>query len=101
MVTVNGTTNSPSAVACYVSIPPGSYDIQDGGMAATQALVINVQISVDNTNFLTVATWTPPTTNATSWKFNPSYATQPIYLRSQIVTTGAIPVGVLFNNPNL
>ncbi len=92
---VNGTTNSPSITNTTVTLQPGSFLISNGGLSNTNALRVNLQVSVDNTNFVNVATYGPSSTNATTDAFNPSYTNQTIYIRAQVVTTNAVNVGVI------
>jgi hypothetical protein len=96
LVTVNGTSNSVSVAAGSFALPSGYFFIQNGGLASTQALTVNIQASMDNTNFVTVAVYTPSATNATTDRFTPSYAVQTIYFRAQAVTTNAVGLGGTF-----
>ena len=96
---VNGTSNSISLNIGNVYPPRGTFGFANGGVITTNVLTINVQLSVDNTNFLTVATYNPTSTNSvgitnTSEAFTPSYSGIPIYLRAQVITTGGTNVSV-------
>jgi hypothetical protein len=92
-----GTNNSVSAVAGSFLPPGGYFLIQNGGLASTNALVVNIQASIDNTNFVTIAVYTPSKTNATTDVFAPSYSSVPIYFRAQAVTTNTVLLGGSFN----
>lgn len=96
MAGVNGTSNSPSILIGQVYPPRGTFYIQNGGIIATNAFLINVQMSIDGTNFFTVSTYYPNTnsvgvTNYTD-TFSPAYSGIPIYLRAQAVTVGGTNV---------
>ena len=94
LVPVNNTTsNSASLLIGTFNMPAGTFLIQNGGLTATNALRVNVQLSVDNTNWLTVSTYWPSATNATTETYIPSYAAQSIYIRAQAVTTNSVNVG--------
>ena len=94
LVTVNNATSNSTALAVGTfSVPQGRFYIQNGGLTATNALRVNVQVSVDNTNFVTVATYWPSVTNAVTDSFSPAYSPQTIYLRAQAVTTNSVQVG--------
>ncbi len=98
MATVNGTSNSVSMVMGTMSLPPGFVVVNNGGLNNTNDLTVRAQISLDDTNFVTVSTWQPTTTNAGSAVFAPMYAAQTLRIRIQVVTTNAINVGVLYQN---
>ena len=96
LASVNGTTNTVGTAAGTFTLPGGYFLIQNGGISTTGALTANVQASFDNTNFTTVATYTPSATNATTDKFVPVFSPQTVYYRVQIVTTNAVNVGATF-----
>ena len=98
MATINNTTsNSVSVAAGTLTLPGGYFLIQNGGLTATNALVVNAQFSTDNTNFTTVATYYPTATNATTDKFFVSSAgLQTVYFRLSVVTTNSVQVGATF-----
>jgi hypothetical protein len=94
LVTVNNATSNTVSVAVGTfTLPYGTVYIQNGGLTATNALQVNIQASMDNTNFVTVATYWPSRTNATTETFVPSYGVQTIYLRGQVITTNSVQVG--------
>lgn len=97
LVTVDNTTsNSVGFAAGSCRLPAGSFLVQNGGLTETNALVVNIQASIDNTNWLTVATYYPAATNATTEVYAPSYSAQTIYLRAQAVTTNSVDVGLSY-----
>jgi len=95
LATVNNTTSNSTGLAISTLSGSGSIYVQNGGLTATNALRVNVQLSVDNTNFVTVATYWPAATNATTELYYPSFST-PLYLRTQAVTTNNVTVGVVY-----
>ena len=94
LATVDNTTeNSPALAVGGFSLPRGVFLISHGTLTETNALRINIQVSLDGSNFITAATWWPARTNAWSVNFSPNYAAQTIWLRAQAVTTNAVQVG--------
>jgi hypothetical protein len=93
--TVNNTTSNSTGLAVGTYSGSGTFYIQNAGLTATNALKVNVQISADNTNFLTVATYWPAATNATVESYYPSFSA-PLYVRAQVVTTNSVSVGVVY-----
>ena len=99
MVTVDNTTSNTAAITLGTfAYPRGTFYIQNGGLTATGALVINIQASVDDTNFITIATYRPAATNATTETYSPAYAAQTIYLRASVVTTNSVQVGGVYQS---
>jgi len=97
LVSVSNTTSNSAALAVgSFAVPQGRFFVSNGGLTATNALHVNVQVSVDGTNFVTVATYWPSSTNAVTDSFSPGYAAQTIYLRTQAVTTNAVSVGTTY-----
>ena len=95
MVNVNGVSNSPPVTVGTFTIPGGYFLISNGGLTATNALTATVQASIDGTNYVNVAGYTFPTTNATTAQVLPSYPVQYIYLRLQVAATNTL-VGATF-----
>lgn len=93
LVTVNNTTNNTAAISLgtYSPFRPVFY-VQNAGLTATNALRVNVQLSIDATNWLTLATYWPAATNATNEAFSPTLSPT-FYLRSQVITTNSVQVG--------
>lgn len=98
LVTVNGTTNTSTIAVGGVTYPGGWYTIQHGGITATGALTLTAQMSFDQTNYYSVATWTPAVTNAGTYTWLPSFGTQAVYMRVQAVTTNEVSLGSTFHN---
>lgn len=98
MASVDGTSNSVATAIGTVAYPRGTFLIQHGGLASTNALLVHVQMSLDNTNFVTVATYGPSATNATTETFSPAYSAATVYMRVQAVTTNAVDVGTTYQN---
>lgn len=95
---VNGTSNTPSINAGTASLPRGNFIFQNGGLASTNALLVNVQVSIDNTNFVTIGTYIPTVTNAVSDSYTPGYTNQTIYVRAQIITTNSVSISGNYGN---
>jgi hypothetical protein len=97
--TVNGTAFSLGGI----SIPTRQHLIQNTGITGpsngTNALVVNVQLSMDGSNWVTVSTYRPTTTNATVDLFAPSTHDIACYMRAQAVTTNTVTVGVTTIKP--
>jgi hypothetical protein len=103
----NGTNAGGVYYVSNVIVPLQSWLIQSLGITnvgsgsyttngITNVLRVNLQWSVDpaNSNWVTIGSWTPSTTNATveSWNTNIGYLALPI--RAQIVTTNTIGASV-------
>jgi hypothetical protein len=95
LIQVNNTTsNLTSQTVGSFAIPPGTWNLTHGGLnTGTNALASNLQISIDNTNFITVATLYPTATNAGTYALQPTYGLQPLYFRVQFVTTSNVYAG--------
>ena len=96
MTTVNGTTNTAGTLIGSVYPPRGTFSIQNGGLSSTNELTVNVQLSIDGTNYFTVGTYIPSATNATTEAYTPTFTGVSIYMRAQVVTTGAVQVGGVY-----
>ena len=98
LTAVNGTAVTPSYYIGMVYPPAGIATIQNGGVVGTNAFVVNIQLSIDNTNFFTVKTYGPGTNSIASYSTNtaesfPTATTGlPIYIRGQAVTLGGTNV---------
>lgn len=97
-VTVNGTFNSSQVTIAGASVPQGTLYVYNGGLASTNALIAYRQVSLDGTNFVTVATYNPTATNSTTDTWSAANTNLNIYSRVQIVTTNAVSVGVTLQN---
>ena len=93
LATVNNTTSNSVAVAVGTfSIPRVTLAVQNGALTSTNALRINVQLTTDGTNYVTIASGWPSSTNAGSWTLSPTFTNQTISLRIQTVTTNSVTV---------
>ena len=93
----NTTTNSPSFQIGTYSLPNGTMTIQSAGLTATNTAPFNVQVSVDNTNFLTLLSYNLPATNAGTYTFNPAFIPSPLYLRVSETTTANVTNSVTYS----
>lgn len=91
----NYTASAPSPF----SMKPQTFLIQHGGIPTTNTLTVNIQLSVDKTNFFTVATYRPSITNAGLYTYTPRISTNRFYIRASVVTTNATSVGVTATAP--
>jgi len=100
---VNGTNNGGTFAVSNVYFPPQNFLFQIGAISnawfsgVTNIVAINFQISVDaaNTNWLTLATYHPSSTNGITEKFTgPTGAACITTLvgRAQIVTSNSIQI---------
>jgi hypothetical protein len=92
---VNNTTNNGGTVllgTAYIATTP-TFNIQSGGLANTNALVVNIQYGLDTNTFTTVATYRQSVTNAMDGQVTPSGITVNIYARTQVITTNDVSVG--------
>jgi hypothetical protein len=101
LTTNNGNTFSVPGIY----IPPQKFTFQSLGLTnavagsyltngITNQLSINIQVSVDaaNSNWVTLATWTPSSTNAYVDTFNPTFNAITLPMRAQIVTSNSVGV---------
>lgn len=100
---VNNTTNNGGTVligTAYIATTP-TFNIQSGGLANTNALVVYIQYGLDTNTFSTVATYRQATTNAQDGVVTPSGISLSIYARAQVVTTNDVSVGTkaIFTTP--
>jgi hypothetical protein len=108
----NGTNGAGVYYASNVIVPLQKFTIQSLGITnaawsgsyttngITNLLKVNIQYSVDpaNSNWVTLATWAPGTTNATVELFSTNIGYINIPMRAQIVTTNSIGVSI-FTQP--
>jgi hypothetical protein len=98
---VNGTNNGGWITVSNVYIPTKSFLIQYGNITnapaanITNAITVQIQVSVDgaNSNWVTVATYNPSSTNALTEKFVPTLSSITLAMRARIITTNSLPVG--------
>jgi hypothetical protein len=94
LVTVNNTTAYSSTNACFTYSPTlQQFTIPHGALTATNALVLNIQVSTDQVNFTNAFTWYPTTTNAATEYIYAGAVPVTNYFRVQCVTTNSVQVG--------
>ena len=114
LTSVAGTNSGTGVTVSGVHIPAYTFHLQTLGItntpvlvtnvylgvtnvvnAATNAVTCNIQFSLDNTNWIRLATFHPLATNAAIDALYLPSNTLPVYLRSQVITTNALTVGVM------
>ena len=108
LTTNNGNTFSVSGIY----IPSQQFTLQSLGLTnavassyltngITNQLTIYIQVSVDsgNSNWLTLASWSPSTTNAYVDSFKPTFSSITLPMRAQIVTSNSCGVGTFVTQP--
>ena len=96
LTTVNNTTsNSTSVIVSSVTVPSQRLFVSHSGLTSINNLVGYAQVSLDGTNFVTVATYTPSSTNAETESVTMGSSSNAIYLRFSAVTTNSVGVGVI------
>lgn len=93
LVNVNNATSNSAPTTITYNPALSQFNIQNGGLTATNALVVNIQISIDQTNYVTIATYRPSATNATTETFYPGSTPVTVYMRAQAVTTNSVNLG--------
>ena len=94
LVTVNNsTTNSPPTAALAYNPALNQFTITHGSLTATSACQVNFQVTLDQTNYVTVGTWYPQYTNATTEIVNANQYFITNYVRGQCVTTNSVQIG--------
>ena len=94
LVTVNNTTAYSSTNASFSYNPTlQQFTISHGALTATNALVLNIQSSVDQTNFVSSYVWYPTTTNAATEYIYAGSVPVTNYFRVQCTTTNSVQVG--------
>lgn len=76
-----------------LTLNPQTYFIANAGLASTNALLGQLQITVDGTNWTTVATYRPAATNATTETWTPALSGLTPTLRVVLTTTNAVTAG--------
>jgi hypothetical protein len=96
---VNNTTFTSNTNILSQNFPtPQQLSVTHGALASTNDVVIRQQVSVDNTNWITFATLTMPSTNSTTEVIQGYTYPLTNYYRVQIVTTNSQNVGVSYGN---
>lgn len=91
--------NTEVITAAPLTLKPQTFLIQHAGVLSTNTLLVNIQLSFDNTNFYTASTYRTTVTNAGLYTFTPRIATNRFYIRAQVVTTNSTTVGVTATEP--
>ena len=104
---VNGTNNGAAVAVTNVVFPKQEFIFQTLGITnvyggsyltngVTNAIAINLQYSVDaaNSNWITLATWTPDSTNALVEDYATSARRITLSVRAQVITTNALGAAV-------
>jgi len=88
LVTVNNTTSNLTSQAIgHLGFFPGLSYVQHIGLANTNDQVYAWQVSLDQTNYFTVASWRPTVTNATTETVRPTFTNITYYGRITLTTT--------------
>ena len=96
LTTVNNTTsNSTSVIVSSVTVPSQRLFVSHSGLTSINNLVGYAQVSLDGTNFVNIATYTPSSTNAETESVTMGSSSNAIYLRFSAVTTNSVGVGVI------
>jgi hypothetical protein len=102
---INGTNGGGVYYASNVIVPTQKYIIQslgitNGGATATNFITVNIQYSVDpaNSNWQTLVTYHPATTNATVELLSTNIGLIALPMRAQVITTNSLGVSI-FKQP--
>lgn len=93
-VSAPSTNNGTAIPVGEVRVQQRQHAIQSAGVGNTNALVVNIQLSLDGSNWTTVQTYRPALTNARVDVLVTSTLTNTLWLRPQIVATNATSVGI-------
>lgn len=104
---VNGTNTGNVFWASNIYVPRQKFIVQSLGITnsasgsyttngITNSITVHFQLSVDasNTNWITLATWTPVSTNALVANIDDEFARIALPMRAQVITTNALGVSV-------
>ena len=95
--TVNSTTFTGNTNAAFLYNPAlQQFQVTHGALNATNDIAVMVQITADLTNFITIGTWHPSSTNAGSEYIYAGQYLATNSVRVQIVTTNSQQVGVSY-----
>ena len=99
LVTVDTTTSNSAPISLTSPTYIAPFSITHGALATTNNLPTKIQLSLDGTNYITLRTVYPTTTNASA---TDSYVAQTtnltVYLRASITTTNLVTVGGSYGN---
>lgn len=99
LVTVNNTTSNSTPISLTVPTYVGPYSITHGALSRTNDLPTQIQLSLDGTNYTTLVTRYPTTTNANATdSYGATTANLTVYLRASITTTNSVTVGGSYGN---
>jgi len=100
LISVNGTSNSTVVVLSPQQVSFQVFNFQNGGLTATNAATLYLQIATDTagTNFITVGTYAFATTNAGTYSTYFASTNLTINMRIQAVTTNAVSLGGTYGN---
>lgn len=93
---INGTSNSTAVASGVTYFPRGTFMVQNGGMTSTNDLRVEAQVSVDQTNYTTIAVYYPSTNAASAETFTCGVGCVTNWMRVRVVTTNAVSVGVTY-----
>lgn len=105
---VNGTNNGNVFYASNIFVPRQKFIVQSLGITnanpggsyttngITNSITVHFQLSVDggNSNWVTLATWTPDGTNSLVANIDDEFARIALPMRAQVITTNALGVSV-------
>jgi len=91
LVTVNNTNAySPTGAVGVVAWPAGKFTFVNGGLTSTNACTKKVQISIDSSNFVTLASFQFSVTNATNALFIMPSGSSTVWMRIETDTTNNV-----------
>jgi hypothetical protein len=94
LVTVDTTTsNSPAIAAFTYNQPLQQFTVSHGALTSTGAFYLTIQATLDQTNYVTLGTWHPTTTNAATEVFSGASYAPTNYMRVQCTSTNSVQVG--------
>jgi hypothetical protein len=96
LLTVNNTTTNSASVTLTETAAVSAHTlfVQTAGMSNTNALSIAGQVSLDNTNWLTISTFVPAATNAGTVTWSTLATNMLLYGRVVVTTTNSVQLGV-------
>lgn len=107
LIQVDGTNVGNVYYASNIFVPRQKYLVQHTGITnsasgsyltngITNSITVNFQISVDggNSNWVTLATWHPATTNASVEEIDDEFGRIALPMRAQVITTNSLGVSV-------
>lgn len=97
LVPVNTTTSNFTAIASgNYNFPSPNFLISRGATTTTNDAPVRLQFSLDNTNWLCVATNYSTGTGATNNEvWSPGTSQQTVYWRTSVTTTNSVNIGII------